>query len=265
MILTLFGGVPPKEAIPRAKDAARRSLAIDDSQADAHAVQAFLAALSDWEWEKAREEFDIAMALKPNHAAAHLYFAFFYLVRREFAQGIAQLKRAVDLDPLSLPFHTYLGAGYYWSGQEGQAVAQLEATVEIEPSYFEAHHFLGIVYLRQGRQQEALAEVRRAVELVDNPQTRMALGYLCGMMGQHDEARKIAEELEQAARYSHTPAYYKAIVYLGLEEFDRVLDWLEQGCEERAPNMPFIVMEPIFDPIRDEPRFQALLKKMRLE
>ena len=264
LIISLFGGVPPKEAIPRGKDAAYRALEIDDSLPDAHASLAFISALYDWDWERARGEFKKAMGLKPKNSAAHLYHALFLLGMAEFEPALAALKRAVDLDPLSLPSHTYLGWGYYFSGQVDQAIAQLEATLDMEPNYFEAHHFLGIAYERQGRRQEALAAELRAVELVDNPQTQMGLGFMYGKTGQRDEARHIIEELEQTARQSYVPAYYIAIAYLGLDELDRALHWLERGCEERGPQMPFIAAEPVFDPLREEPRFQALLKKMNL-
>jgi tetratricopeptide (TPR) repeat protein len=203
--------------------------------------------------------------LNPHSQLAVDGYANFLEFQRRFIEAIAMSKKALELDPLSPGLHHDLGANYFWSGQFDLAIPNFREALELNRNFLWARPFLGCAYLFTGKTNEAMAEFQTTKQLVpDWPWGQAVLGYAYGVNGSRAEAIQVLEDLEQLSRKRYVSPYVQAYVFLGLGQKDTALDWLERACEERDGNMPVLNVDPAFDPLRNEPRFQALLKRVGL-
>ena len=211
-------------------------------------------------------EFQRAIELDPNDATAHHWFANHSLsATGQTEREIAEMKRALELDPLSMIINTNLGQAYIYANRFDEAIVQLRKTVEMDNSFYFAHWILGEALELKGQLPEAMAEYQRAIALNDDPFPKALLGHLYGRMGRKAEASQIAEQLLQARKQRYFEAYGLAIVYLGLGDHAQALNWLEQGYRDRDGfNMGVIRVDQFLDPLHGDPRFEALAEKIVL-
>jgi len=262
--LGFFGSVPPKEGFEKSRAAVLKALEIDDTLAAAHAVLGFNKFILDLDWAGAEAEFKRALELNPNDAEAHANYRAYLVVVGRLEEALAENKRAEELDPLSLRVSVNVGWDYYYMRQYDRAVEKLKQTLEMDSNFPLTHYSLGVVYVQKGMHEEAIAEYQKAlsIEKGGSPFVLGLLGHAYGVAGKRAEALKILKELKQQAKHRYVSSYHIALVYLGLGEEEQALAWLEKSREERHYWVLFIQVSPMLDPLRDDPRFQALLRRM---
>jgi tetratricopeptide (TPR) repeat protein len=255
--------LPPVECYPKAKAAATKALEIEDSLAEAHTSLGFAYLLYDWDFAQAEREFKRAIKLNPSYANAHDGYGFYLKATGQNEAAIRESQRAQKLEPLSLFATVSLGWAYYFARQYDRAVEQGRKALEMDPRFDFAHRIVGVALTQQGKAQEAVASMNQAVILTGGAITYMAyLGYAYGMADMRAEARLMIEDLEEQAKQTYVPSYYFAIIYLGLGEPDQVFAWLERAFEERSGFLAYLKVEPMLDPLRDDPRFSSLLHRI---
>jgi serine/threonine-protein kinase len=261
-----WGHVAFREAYPRAKAAAARALAIDESLAEAHVSLAMVQKEYDWDWTGAGRAYERALQLNPNYAVAHQWYGEYLAAVGRHSEAIAAFKRAIDLDPLSLIIHASLGRhGYYFARQYDQAIAQLQKTLDMDDNFWVGRLWLGWTYAYIGRLSEALAELHTARRLDNNLEIVAALGYAYARGGQRIEAQQVLDELQQMSRQRYVSPMLGALIAVGMGENEQAFGWLEQCYADRAQMMSELKAEPAFDPLRADPRFADLLRRVGLE
>jgi tetratricopeptide (TPR) repeat protein len=254
---------------PKAKAAALKALELDDTLAEAHASLAYIKEAYDWDWEGAEQAYRRALELNPSYPNAHHWYALYLTIPRRFDEAFAHMQRAEELDPLSPQIKRAIGRLYYWAGQFDRAIAQWQMTLELEPDFPQAHYALGLAYTQKGLYEEAIAAHRRAIALDGQgraPARSLALlTNAYGRAGQTPEARQLLADLTERARREYVSGYDIALAHLGLGNTEEVLRSLERGFEERDQELPSLNRAPFWwEPLRADPRFRDLLRRMRL-
>ncbi len=258
--------VHPAEVWVKAKAAALKALQIDGALAEAHYAMALVSICYDRDWRTAESEFQRAIELKPNYALAHDWYGWSVLAQSgRFDKAITEIKKGLELDPLSLATETDLGTCYYWAGQYELAVEHLTRVVTLEDNFYVAHIFLGLTYAKVGQFAEAIIELKKAGAQSNNPVAMGILGYIYGIAGLIDEAQKILDELQQQSHHQYIPADAIGVVYTGLGKKDAAFEWLRKACDERTIVSLAIRVEPMHDSLRQDPRFADLLLRVGLE
>ncbi len=254
--------VPPREAMPKAKEAAEKAVALDDSLAEAHAALAIVKTFYDWDWAGGEKEFKRAIELNPNFAHAHHQYAWLlaYIGREDEAE--AEFRRGIQVDPLSPLITTDLNVVFVVRHQYDLSIEQSRKAMELDPNFFLPHYTTGLAAMLKGDSALAIAELRKAMALTDDPWIAGTLGLAYGRSGDKAQARKMLEDLQQRAKKRHVTPYWISLGYMGLGEKEEALRWLEKAYEERSAWMLFIKVDPTLDPLRSEPRFQAIVRKM---
>ncbi len=257
--------LPPEEAHPRARAAARKALEIDDELAEAHASLATTLADYYWDWEAAGQHYRRALALNPSYATAHLWFAGYLRDLGNFDEALAEVRMARELDPLYLPAQAAEGLTLHFARRYEEAIALHLKLLDINPSYTIAHFYLGLSYVQQGRFEETIAALHRAeTRGAIVPDVKGLFGYTYARMGNHTEARKMLRELDQLANEKYAYPFHRAMIYVGLNEKDHALEYLEKACEERVRLVRLMNVDPFFDPLRPDPRFRTLVEQVGL-
>ena len=264
--LAVFGFVPPKEVFPQAKEAALKAVEINDTLAEAHTSLGLVKMDSDWEWLGAEAEFQRAIALNPNYAYAHLFYAVALRRTGRVEDAIADSKRALELDPLSLIVNIGLGDAFYLARQYDRAIGQYRKTLDLDPNYLSAHARLGRAYLQESMYREGIAEFEK-MSLISpgDTEARSELGYAYALAGRRADAQKVLDQLKELSKRKYVPAGSIAQIYVAFGEKDKAFEGLEKAYNERSLGFEEIKVNPIFDPLRSDPRFQDLLRRMNLQ
>jgi TolB-like protein/Tfp pilus assembly protein PilF len=256
-----YGVLLPKLAMPKAKAHALKALAIDNTLAEAHAALANVTMVYDWNWLAAEKEFTRAIELNPSYATAHHWYALCLATSGRLEEATAEMKKAQELDPLSLVINLDVGLHFYFARQYDQAIAQYRKTLEMDPNFVLAHLTLGLAYVQKARFEEAIAEFQQAMTLSGESAVVAALlGYAHAASGQKDNARRILDELTERSQQGYIPSYLMALIYTGLGEKENAFEWLEKAYEERSNLLIYLKADPILDSLRSDPRFTTLLK-----
>ncbi len=260
------GALSPKETLPRAKAAASKALAIDESLGEAHSALAHVIELYDWDWQGAEKEYRRALELNPNDVMARFWFGEFLQVMGRNEEGFAQMRQAIALDPLNPNPAAELGAQFYTARQYDQARLAFQKVFELEPDNAWAHYGLGWVYSERRMYPEAIAEFVKSVNLSNrNDEGSLAsLGKVLGDSGRKQEARKILKELKERSKHRYVSPYLIGLVQLGLGERNQAIASLEQGYTNRDQWMMYLKVEPGWDDLRLDPRFKDLLRRVGL-
>jgi tetratricopeptide (TPR) repeat protein len=262
VLFTNFTVAAPSESFPRAEAAARKALELDDSLAEAHT------SLGQVLWEYyldatgATKEFERAIALNPNYATAHHWYGVGPPeILGDFEKSIAEINRALQLDPLSLIINADFGGSLITMRRYDEAIAQLRKTLEMDPRFYYAHWQLGVALQLKGQLDEAIAEYKKAAELDDDPYVVGLLAQAYARAGQRDQALKLLAQLQQMATRRWVPSYTFAIVHTAFGEKDRAIDYLERAYRERdLSDLSYIRFDASLDPLRGDPRFEALAR-----
>ena len=202
------------------------------------------------------------MELNPNVALTYDQYGWTFAAMGRFDEAIANEKKALQLDPLNSLLNTDLAFFYYWARRYDEATAQIRSTLDLDPNNAFAHSVLAWCLIWKGKTTEARAEFQKATTLDDLPWYRGSLGYTSAVLGDRAKAEQILRELEEVAKRRYVSPSNVATVYLGLGEKEKALDWLEQAFEDRDPILWWIKGDQLYDSVRDESRFQALMQKL---
>ncbi len=255
----------PKDAVPKAKAMARKALKLDDTLAEAHTALGYALLTYDRNYAESNREFNRAIELNPNYATAYQWYADGYLLSTQrFDEALTSLRKAQELDPLSLVINAQIGLCYIYMRDYDKAIEHYRRTIELDPKWYLAHWFLGLAYELKGRFNDAVVEYQRARELNDDPYVLAYLAHVYAAMGKRDEAVRQIAEMKEMAKYRYVPAYAFAIAYEGLGDKQEALNWLERSDEDRAWDIIHIKVEPFFDSLRNEPRFIKLVERVGL-
>lgn len=257
----LLGGgryMPPDEARPRAKAAAQKALALDETLAEAHTALASLL-YDDSELPASEREYQRALELNPNYATTHHWYGWLLSAQGRHAEAIEHIRIAQEREPFTMIIRTNAGFFQYLAGNYDKAIEMCRATLALDPNFGSARECLAQAYLEVGRYDEAIRELR------STPETDQAeLGYALGVAGRKEEARKLLAELQKRARTSYVSDYDFAMVYTGLDDRDAAFAWLEKARQQKDSRLVTIKIHPRYKKLRSDPRFAALLRKMGL-
>jgi TolB-like protein/DNA-binding winged helix-turn-helix (wHTH) protein len=254
-----YSYMPPPATFPNAKVAVTRALSLDDSLAEAHTSLAFVKLYYDRDWEGAGQEFRRAIDLNPNYANGHHWYAEYLTLLGRHSEAIAESERARELDPLSSIINTWVGSRYFFARQYDRAIQEYRNALEMDPNFIPAHMVLGQAYEEKGMLPDAIAELERAVTLAGgSPIYAASLAHALGIAGRRAEALNLLDRLKKTTENGFVSPYDLALAYLGLGDKDRTLQLLNAAVQERTPRVAFLAVEPRFDGLRTDPRFQRL-------
>ena len=262
-IYYMGGGLEPKQFYPKAKAAALRALDIDDTVSDAYVALANEALSYAWNWPDAERHYKRAIQLNPSNAAAHERYATYFQSIGRFDDALAERNLARDLDPRS-PFRI-ANTGYplYYAGKYDEAIHRFRQALEADSRFYWANLWIGQALVQQGKYQEAIAEIERAVTLSErNTRVIATLGNAYGLAGRREEAQAILTELRTRSRQTYVSAFYLALVYASLGMRDQAMEQLEKAVDERQPYLAGLNVEPPFLGLHDDPRFQAIVRRI---
>ncbi|HSJ65862.1 MAG TPA: protein kinase [Gemmatimonadaceae bacterium] len=263
-ILGYYNNSRPRDVYPRAKAAASRALERDDTLAEAHASLGYVSVFFDWDWPRAESEFRRALELGPNYATTHHWHAWYLFAMERFDEALRELQRAQELDPLSLIINDHLGYALLMAGRPDEALQQLIKTRELDPKFPWTYWRLGNVHFAQGRLDDAAAAYRQVVDMTSGVVGLGYLGLTHAAAGRADEARDVLERLEHLATQRFVSPLDFALVHAGLGDVAQTFAALARAVEERVSDMARVNLLPWPDAVREDPRFEALLRELRL-
>jgi TolB-like protein/DNA-binding winged helix-turn-helix (wHTH) protein/Flp pilus assembly protein TadD len=256
-----YAVMTPKQALPKAKAAATKALELDSMLGEAHNSLAFCLDGFDWNFDSAGKEFRRAIELNPSYATAHHWYAWHLSLFGRYDEAIAEMRKAESLDPLSLIINADLAELLVLAGSYDESIQQSRKTIEMDPNFALAHNQLAQAYLQKHMNDEAVTELQKAAQLSGESPTVMAnLARAYVASGNRSEAMKLLTDLKKRSNfiYSHGPEI--AVIYAALGDKDQAMNWLEKGYEERFN--PGVLLRPGFDPIRSDPRFEDLMRRI---
>ena len=264
VLLGIFGVRAPGDVYPKARAAAERALEIDETLAEPHAALGHVLTAYDWDFQGAETEYKRALDLNSSYPTAHQWYGHLLAVTGRYAEGIAEVTRARDLDPLSVPINAFVGLIYMKARKSREAVEAARKGVDLDPNNPFAHWILARALDAQNELSESVAESEKAARLSGGGQASTAqLGCAYARIGDTAKAHKIIDQLAELSRTKYVSPYDIAIIYTGLGEKDLALKWLEKAYEERAVRL-LELPDPAFDTLRSDPRFQDLVKRIGL-
>jgi tetratricopeptide (TPR) repeat protein len=264
-VLPFYTRSTPDEVFPKAKAALSKALELDYTLAEAHGTDAYIKAYYDWDWAGAEEEFKRSLALDPNDAAVRHRHSRFLASLGRIDEALSEVKRARELSPLSLVVKANVGVIYYFGRRYDQAIEELKRLLETQPDFSVAHWGLGLAYEQKRMYQQAIEEFEKVAALEkDDPNSIASLGHAYAVAGNKGAALKTLDKLNTLAKQSDVSPYQLALVYAGLGEKERAFASLEKAKVERSTLLTYLKMDPRFDSLRPDPRFQDLLRRMGL-
>jgi len=261
--LSFFSVVAPREAMPKAKTAAEQGLEIDKDLAEAHISLGYISFTYEGDWPAAGKHFEQALALNPAYSRTHTFYALYLSSLGRSEEALEVAKRALDLDPASPAVSHSLAVQLYLARKFDRAIEQAYDTLEMDGNFAISYVVLGEVYLSKGMYRDGLSALEKYSALSRRNATSLAfLGYSHARLGERKEALRMIEELQAASQQSFVPALFVALVYAGLEDKDQAFTWLEKAYEERFNRLAYLKVEALWDPLRSDPRFADLLRRV---
>src|SRR3984957_6398479 len=257
--------LPPKDAFPKAKAAALTALKFDPNLGEAHAPLAAVLWLYDWQWHEAEKEFKRSLELNPTYPTANHWHAEYVMTMGRQIEAIALMKKSQTLDPLSLIINVAIGWANYMDRRYDDALEQLLQTVELDPNYPVTYWILGLLYRASGRYELAITQGEKGANLsAGSPLMLAALAHSYGKAGKAKEAREILDDLAKLAEHKYVASHFFAGIHIGLGENDRALEYLEKSYDQHSHWLIYLHMDPSMDDLRNDPRFQDLLRRVGL-
>jgi serine/threonine protein kinase/Tfp pilus assembly protein PilF len=264
VLLPFFTATAPQDAYPKAKTAALKALQLDDKLAEAHTALALVLNVGDLDMAGSISEFQRAIALNPNYATAHHWYGNGPLLALgRFDEAIAEGKRAIELDPFSPIMNADLGQDLFCARRYDEAIAQLRKTLEIDPTFYYAHYNLGTALQLKGDLPAAIAEYTKAEQLSDDLVVPVLLASAKAQLGDKDAAVRLLAELEELSHHRYVVSMWRTLLYLSLGNRDEAIRWSEQALADHDTlSVTMIKVDPLLDPLRGDPRFEALVQKV---
>ncbi|HXZ79640.1 MAG TPA: winged helix-turn-helix domain-containing protein [Terriglobales bacterium] len=263
--LTWHGFRSPDEALPKAYAAALKSIEIDPQSAEAHASLG-LVLHHRWDWPRAEAEFRRAIDLDPQYANAHHWYGDYLSVRGRHDEALLEAKEALRLDPLNRMIGTWVALRYYLARNYNAAIEQSRNTVDLDSNFAAAHLLLGENYVQTGLYKEGLAELERAAKLSGNSPIYLAqVAVAHAAVGRKPEALRIVAQLQKISSECYVSPYGLAQVYAALNDKEQTFKWLQAALDDRAVWMSYLAVDPVFDNLRSDQRFQDLLRQVGMQ
>jgi len=254
---------PPKEVMPKAKAAAAKALELDEDLAEAHVSLGYASFTFDWDWVAAEKHFQQALHLNPSYINNHAYYPLYLSALGLFDDAIAIAKGALDVDPASPSVSHVLAVQFYLARRFDQAIRQSRQTLDMDPNYVVAFTLLAQAYASQGLQREAVSSLDKVSDLSRWGAAAIALvGYSYGRLGEKNEALKMREALTSASEQVFVSAFFFALIYAGMGDNDQALRLLDKAFDERFNRLAYLNVEALWDPLRSDPRFAELLRRV---
>jgi TolB-like protein/Tfp pilus assembly protein PilF len=261
--LSFFNVVASREAMPKAKTAAVKALEIDASLAEAHVSLGYVSFTFDGAWPAAGKHFEQALALNPAYTRAHTFYPFYLSSIGRSEEALEVARRALDLDPSSPAVSHSLAVQLYLARKFDCAIEQVHETLEMESNFAISYAVLGEAYLSKEMYREGLSALENYSALSRKSAASLALlGYAHARSGERDKSLQMIDKLEASSKQSFVPAFFVALVYAGLEDKDQAFTWLEKAREERFNRLAYLKIDALWDPIRSDPRFADLLRRV---
>jgi len=257
--------LPPGDAFPKAKSAASKALAIDESLADAHGVLGSVAWLHEGHRSQAERELKLAIELSPNVPRLRQIYAEFLSSLARFDEAHLEMDKALELDALSVPLNYVAGLPYYYRRDYGRAIECCRKAIDLDSGFYPAHYLLGLAYLQEGRFPDAIRELEQANAIsLATPFVLGALGTAYALAGKRDEATDVLGQLESDASQRYVSPYLKSTILAGLGQLEPALESLYEAQRLRCCRMAWIALDPLLDKFRNDPRFEALIHRVDL-
>jgi Tfp pilus assembly protein PilF len=264
-MLANWGVAPPAEAYKKAKAAASKALELNDQLAEAHTSLAYVTLLYDWDWAAAEDRFKQAIALDPNYASAHHFYSILLMAAGRQPEALVEIKRAQELDPLSLIVNDVVGWIHYQGREYDLAIQQFRNTLEMDPNYVPVLLDLGTAYMKTGDYRSATAEFEKARTVGGESGlvlSKLAQAHL--LSGNRKEGVKLLRRIQSTSAPALASPWELSFVYVALGEKQKALALLKQATDERVGWVIRLAVDPAFDDLRSEPEFQALLQRVRV-
>jgi TolB-like protein/Tfp pilus assembly protein PilF/tRNA A-37 threonylcarbamoyl transferase component Bud32 len=265
----MIGYLAPNEGYPKAIEAAKKALELDDELGEAHASLGYLKFVFDWDIAGAEDEFKRALKLSPGSSDVYIPYSMYLALTGRFEEAIAGFKRVVELDPAAPGYYVYLGGwGYQMAGRYDESIAQIKKGLDMDPSILYGQLFLASAYALKGMYEEAAAQADKAISAWprrEDVQIFTFLGWVYAVSGQQKKARDLLNRMLDLRTKRYLDAYLIGEVYAGLGEKDKAFEWLNKAYEERAGQMIFLKVDPWIKNLHSDPRYKELLRKMGFE
>ena len=263
-LLADFNVLPAREVLPKVKSAAERALQLDPTLAEAHTSLAW-AEFHGLEWAEAAKEFQRAIELNASYPTAHSWYGEYLMAQGRFEQAQEEMTIAHRLDALSPAVNLALGYRFYYARQYAQAIEQEQKSLAMDPGFAPAHLYLGRAYQQNRAFPEAIAEFRKALDISEGDTNELAaLGQAYAVSRRGDEARKILDQLKERSEQTYVQPMWIAVIHLGLGENDQAFDWMQKAYDDLSSWLVYLKVDPLFDPVRGDARFAALLRRVGL-
>ena len=254
----------PKDSFPKARECADKALQIDSNLAEARASLAYVKLYYDWDWKGGEEELQRAIAVNPNYATAHHWYSVLLTARGRHEEASSEIGRAHELDPLSVPINTDIGFELYYARRYEEAISHLRSVLQTSPKFPLAHLWLGRAYEQKGMYPEAITEFEQAgTALKDWPVIIAAAGHAYGRWGHKSDATAALRRMNELTNEEYVTPYGIALIFAGLNDKEHAIQWLQNAYEDRSHWLVWLNLDPRFDNVRSDPRFQELLQRMK--
>ncbi|MFC1502572.1 protein kinase [bacterium] len=261
-ILGLFW-LLPEEVFPKAKSAAQKAIEIDETLAEGHTSLGWISFMYDWDWTAAEKEFKRAVELDPRYALNHMWYALFLSWMGRFEEAMEHNKRALELEPVSLIINACSAQVHYSNRQYGEAITQGVRAIELDPNFLLSYWHLSFGYIGKGMWKESIAALEKAVVLSgESPFVLGVIGHVYAKSGQKLKAQKVLSRLKEISKSKYNSPINEAIIFLGLDEKDKMFEYMEKAYNERSFTITSLKFLPLYDSIRKDPRYLELLKKL---
>jgi serine/threonine-protein kinase len=271
-LLCDIGVARPVDEMPKAKAAAEKAVDADPTLAEAYTSRAFVKLAYDWDWIGAQNDFQQALKLNAKYPTAHQWYASYLMQMGKFSLAKSEIEEAHKLDPLSPIISSNAGLYSYYEHNYDDAIAKYKLTLQSDPDFWVAHHYLALAYVQKGMHDEAIKELRSLIKappsgpvpdevIANETEASASLGFAYAMAGKRAEAQEILRKLQSLSQRRYVTGLYFAIVYAGLKDNDHAIEYLNKAFEARHPGLVLIRIEPMFDSLRSDARFQQLVKR----
>ena len=266
LLLNVYNVTSADDSFPKAEAASKKALSINESLAEAHTSLGFVTYRYRLQWDEAEQHFKKAIALNPNYATGHQWYASYLAAAGRLNEAVVEAKTAHELEPFSLTIYSDYVRSLYYAGRLDEARKELLKLREMDQSFMRAHYELGLILEEEGKLEEAIAELRTALKSApENITALTALGHAQALAGKTSEAEKVIKRLQQLSKQQYVSSFHIAAVYAGLDERKIALDWLEKSRQERFNWLPFLKVDPVWKNLRSEARFVELAKSLGLK